>query len=208
MSYNIVFLPEVEKYLAALNHSSYSCIKEGMKEIQKDPYSNRPNADIMKLGVYNDAPTMYRLRVGRYRLEYFIDEKAKKIRVDKVIDLKVDIFSSYDYGIKFNSKAETLDLKTLDKAETLNPNGKSTELGSKSENLNLELLEEAVKGANGSRQTIAIWSPEISAVLWYLKKTIPEFSISEEARSLLEKRIVTKYPELYKLMSDKINRNN
>jgi hypothetical protein len=34
-------------------------------------------------------------------------------------------------------------------------------------------------------------------VLKYLSKTIPEFSISEEASTLLEEAITMKYPELY-----------
>jgi len=32
--------------------------------------------------------------------------------------------------------------------------------------------------------------------MWYLKKTIPEFSISDEARTILEDGLERKYPEL------------
>jgi hypothetical protein len=44
---------------------------------------------------------------------------------------------------------------------------------------------------------ITLWSPVSTAVLKYLRKTIPEFSISEEASTLLEEAITMKYPELY-----------
>lgn len=80
-------------------------------------------------------------------------------------------------------EAEALDLK--DKGIDQNP-----------ETLNLKALGEAVKGANSNRQTVAVWSPEISAILWYLKKTTPEFSISDEARTILEDGLGKKYPEL------------
>jgi len=45
-----------------------------------------------------------------------------------------------------------------------------------------------------------VWSPVSAAMLKYLRKTIPEFSISEEASNLLEEAIITKYPELYKTL--------
>ena len=61
-----------------------------------------------------------------------------------------------------------------------------------------------MKGANSNRQTIAVWSPEISAVLWYLKKTTPEFSISDEARTILEEGLGRKYPELYQRIKEEM----
>ena len=85
-------------------------------------------------------------------------------------------------------------------------NYKSIGIGSKSGNINLKALDEAVNGAVSNRQTIAIWSPEISAVLWYLKKTTPEFSISEEARGLLDKELQITYPELYRLAKERLSK--
>jgi hypothetical protein len=85
-------------------------------------------------------------------------------------------------------------------------NNKSIRFGSKSGSFNLKALEEAVKGANSNRQTVALWGPEISAVLWYLKKTTPEFSISEEARSLLDSELQITYPELYKLVKERMSK--
>ncbi|MGD0954526.1 MAG: hypothetical protein ABR985_19425 [Methanotrichaceae archaeon] len=67
-------------------------------------------------------------------------------------------------GIDFNP--DTLSLK--DKDSDLKDNG-----------LNPKALDEAVRDANNNRQTIAVWSPEISAIMWYIKKTTPEFSISD-----------------------------
>ncbi len=106
-------------------------------------------------------------------------------------------------------KPETLNLKdkgTSQEAKTLSPNDKGLDL--KPETLNLKALGEAIKGANSNRQTVAIWSPEISAVLWYLKKTTPEFSISDEARSILEKGLQKKYPEIVQRIKAEMNKAN
>ncbi len=116
-------------------------------------------------------------------------------------------------GVKSKtSKDEGLDIN--DKALDLKPNGeepkpldlKDKGSDSKSKGLNLKALGEAVKGANSNRQSIAIWSPKISAVMWYLKKTIPEFSISEEARVILEEGLEKKYPELFKRIKEEMGR--
>jgi hypothetical protein len=90
--------------------------------------------------------------------------------------------------------------------EALNLNDKGIDL--KAETFDLKALGEAMKGANSNRQTIAVWSPEISAVVWYLKKTTPEFSISDEARSILEEGLQEKYPDLYKLVTDEMEKGN
>jgi hypothetical protein len=42
--------------------------------------------------------------------------------------------------------------------------------------------------------------------MWYLKKTIPEFSISEEARVILEEGLEKKYPELFKRIKEEMGR--
>ena len=114
-------------------------------------------------------------------------------------------------GVKSKtSKPEGLDIN--DKALDIKPKGnepksldkKDKGLDSKAKGLNLKALGEAVKGAGSNRQYIAIWSPKISAVMWYLKKTTPEFSISEEARKILEEGLEKKYPELFQKVKEEM----
>jgi len=96
-------------------------------------------------------------------------------------------------GVKSKaSKSEGLDLKD-----------KGLEL--KAETLNLKALGDALKGANSNRQSIAVWSPKISAIMWYLKKTTPEFSISDEARTILEEGLEKKYPEIFQKVKEEID---
>ena len=115
-------------------------------------------------------------------------------------------------GVKSKtSKPEGLDIN--DKALDIKPKGnepksldkKDKGLDSKAKGLNLKALGEAVKGAGSNRQSIAIWSPKISAVMWYLKKTTPEFSISEEARKILEEGLEKKYPELFRKVKEEMD---
>ena len=107
--------------------------------------------------------------------------------------------TSKDEGLDINDKA--LDLKPKGN-EPKSLDKKDKGLGSKAKGLNLKALGEAVEGANSNRQSIAIWSPKISAVMWYLKKTTPEFSISEEARAILEEGLEKKYPELFQKVKE------
>ncbi len=80
MSYTIIYLPKAEKYLVGLDDKNYARIKESIAELKKNPYRPRPMVDIIKLRGFK-APPMYRMRVGRHRLEYFVDENDKTITV-------------------------------------------------------------------------------------------------------------------------------
>ena len=111
-------------------------------------------------------------------------------------------------GLDINDKALDINDKALDlKPKCEKPKSsdlKDKGLNSNIKGLNLKALGEAVKGAGSNRQSIAIWSPKISAVMWYLKKTTPEFSISEEARAILEEGLEKKYPELFQKVKEEM----
>ncbi|MDI9617858.1 hypothetical protein [Methanothermobacter sp.] len=49
---------------------------------------------------------------------------------------------------------------------------------------------------------ITLWSARSAAVLRYLKKTQPEFSISREASNLIERAVKEKYPEIWEMFSE------
>jgi hypothetical protein len=86
-------------------------------------------------------------------------------------------------------KSEALSDKTLIK-QTLSDDKLSLKA------LDLKLLEEAVDAANDKRRMIGVWSPTIAAAMWYLKGTIPRFSISEVASHWIEEGLEREYPEL------------
>lgn len=58
------------------------------------------------------------------------------------------------------------------------------------------VLEKALEeGRNNPR--VVVWSPKASIVLRVLRKTIPEFSMSNAASELLEEAVRRKYPEIW-----------
>ena len=119
---------------------------------------------------------------------------------------KPEGLDSKDEGLSLNDKSLNYKDKTLDpkpkgdRPKSLDLKDKGSD--SKAKGLNSKALGEAVEGANSNRQSIAIWSPKISAVMWYLKKTTPESSISEEARAILEEGLEKKYPELFQKVKE------
>ncbi len=132
-------------------------------------------------------------------LKHLMDGVKSKTSKPEGLDSKDEGLSLNDKTL--NSKDKTLNLKPKgDEPKPLDLKDKG--LGSKAKGLNLKALGEAVEGANSNRQSIAIWSPKISAVMWYLKKTTPEFSISEEARAILEEGLEKKYPELFQKVKE------
>jgi hypothetical protein len=101
-------------------------------------------------------------------------------------------------------KSETLRDKTLrDKTlskETLSDDTLSRKV------LDLKLLEEAIEAANSKRRMIGVWSPTIAAAMWYLKGTIPRFSISEVASHWIEEGLERDYPELVQKIREGMKR--
>jgi len=75
----------------------------------------------------------------------------------------------------------------------------------KSNDLDMDILRHATNPK--LRKTIAIYSPEIAAIMWYLKETVPKFSISEEARGLIEEGLEKKYPDLLKQIREEMTKS-
>lgn len=91
-------------------------------------------------------------------------------------------------------KSEALSDNTISD-ETLSLNG-----------LDLKLLDEAIEAANSKRRMIGVWSPTIAAAMWYLKGTIPRFSISEVASHWIEEGLERDYPELVQRIREMMKR--
>ena len=80
MTYAVIILSKAQKYLDTLEERAIINIWSNIAELKKNPYRSRPLVDIIKLRGFK-SPPMYRLRVGRHRLEYFIDENDRTITV-------------------------------------------------------------------------------------------------------------------------------
>jgi hypothetical protein len=71
-----------------------------------------------------------------------------------------------------------------------------------------QVIRESVRIAYKERPRVSFWSPRVSAIMYCLKKTIPDFSKSAEAKTLIEEALSKKYPELYKLVTDEIKKSD
>lgn len=80
MPYTVIVLPKAEKHLIKLDQKTFDKISEHIEELKKGPYKPRSHADIKKLKGFK-SPPMYRLRIGKQRLEYFVDESDKTIYI-------------------------------------------------------------------------------------------------------------------------------
>jgi hypothetical protein len=67
---------------------------------------------------------------------------------------------------------------------------------------NEDMLNRATKEAEKNPK-LTVWSPYAYAVFKYLRKTKPEFSMSEEASSLLDDAVARKYPKLLQALSER-----
>ena len=64
--------PDVRSYLDELEDSDQDRCEESLKKLSDEPFRSRPKCDIKKLK--GRDKTMYRLRVGNHRFEYFVEE--------------------------------------------------------------------------------------------------------------------------------------
>ena len=71
-----------------------------------------------------------------------------------------------------------------------------------------KLISESVRVAYKERPRVSFWSPRVSAIMYCLKKTIPDFSKSAESKTLLEEALSKKYPELYQLVTDEMKKSD
>lgn len=62
--------------------------------------------------------------------------------------------------------------------------------------------KEEVIGVIAENPRITLWSARSAAVLRYLRKTKPEFSISKESSTLIDEAIKEKYPKIWGLFED------
>jgi mRNA interferase RelE/StbE len=73
MSYEVRLHPSVVKFLGELEEQTRNRIKETLRQLQKDPFKSRPNADIKKLKGTRGGHDFLRLRVGDYRVIYAVE---------------------------------------------------------------------------------------------------------------------------------------
>jgi mRNA interferase RelE/StbE len=76
MSFKIRLHPDAVKFLADLNPEAKERLKAGIKGLEIDPFKSRSQANIKKLKGTKKRESLYRLRVGDYRVIYAVEENT------------------------------------------------------------------------------------------------------------------------------------
>jgi mRNA-degrading endonuclease RelE of RelBE toxin-antitoxin system len=77
MSYSVLVSKTFQQKFQQLQKNFQNQIRNSLKQLRSDPYTSRPNCDIKSL--IDTRPKKYRLRVGKYRAIYIIENKEVKI---------------------------------------------------------------------------------------------------------------------------------
>jgi hypothetical protein len=128
-----------------------------------------------------------------------------------------DTYSSKTKSVKKSSKRKKSNSTKSTKSSSSSSNKKTNE---SAEDLSTEIYSESKESGNRKpisadaerinmvtsdvrkNPRITLWSSRSAAVLRYLKKTQPEFSISKEASKLIEDAVKEKYPEIWDLFDE------
>jgi mRNA-degrading endonuclease RelE of RelBE toxin-antitoxin system len=65
MAFKVAISSQARKYMKSLNKDDARMIKSHINELREDPYTPRPQCDIIR--EKGKRPPLYRLRVGRQR---------------------------------------------------------------------------------------------------------------------------------------------
>jgi len=71
MAFKVAISSQARKYMKSLDKDDARMIKSHINELRLDPYTPRPQCDIIR--EKGKRPPFYRLRVGKHRAEYFIE---------------------------------------------------------------------------------------------------------------------------------------
>ena len=122
------------------------------------------------------------------------DEKVEEndVKTDEEISSEKSV-ENIDSTVNLNEETEASS-KIIEASDDLKEVGSL--LSEKEEKLIDEVIETVEKNPR-----ITLWSARSAAVLRYLRKTEPEFSISSEASDLIDAAIAEKYPEIWTLFN-------
>ena len=77
MPYKVFVSKTFQRKFQEFPNKQQDRIRKALKELQEDPYTSRPNCDVKILK--DTKPKKHRLRVGDYRIIYFVEKNDVKI---------------------------------------------------------------------------------------------------------------------------------
>ena len=115
-------------------------------------------------------------------------------------DVKTDEEISSEKSVENIDSTVNLNEKTEASSEIIEASDDLKEVGSLLSEKEEKLIDEVIETVEKNPR-ITLWSARSAAVLRYLRKTEPEFSISSEASDLIDAAIAEKYPEIWTLFN-------
>ena len=76
------FLKDLKNIIKVGNKGIKNKVNEIVQELKSDPHRKRPKVDLKLISSKSEA--VYRVRLGKYRLIYQIEEKEKKIYITMI----------------------------------------------------------------------------------------------------------------------------
>ena len=122
------------------------------------------------------------------------DEKVEET------DVKTEEKISSEKSIENIDSTVNLNEETEASSEIIEASDDLKEVGSLLSEKEEKLVDEVIETVEKNPR-ITLWSARSAAVLRYLRKTEPEFSISSEASDLIDAAIAEKYPEIWTLFN-------
>ncbi len=114
------------------------------------------------------------------------EEEGEKISSEKSVE-------NIDSTVNLNEETDA-------SSEIIESSDDLKEVGSLLSEKEEKLIDEVIETVEKNPR-ITLWSARSAAVLRYLRKTEPEFSISSEASDLIDAAIAEKYPEIWTLFN-------
>lgn len=150
--------------------------------------------------------------VEKYEEEITEEEVDPDDFIDGESSIYTNVFHNDDERIE-DDEEKTIEeaINNIESSINLNEDGKgSSEIIEASDDMNEDasflsekeekLIGEVIETVENNPR-ITLWSARSAAVLRYLRKTEPEFSISNEASNLIDAAIAEKYPEIWTLFN-------
>ncbi len=93
--YHKSFLKELKSIIQGGDKKIKNRVEEIIEELRKDPHNRRPRVDIKLISSKKEG--VYRVRIGRYRMVYQVDEENMIIYITMVFHDTVNFFISSIY---------------------------------------------------------------------------------------------------------------
>ena len=132
---------------------------------------------------------------SEYTNVFFNDDE--KVEDDEI---KTEEKISSEKSVENIDSTVNLNEETDASSEIIEASDDIKEVGSLLSEKEEKLVDEVIETVEKNPR-ITLWSARSAAVLRYLRKTEPEFSISSEASDLIDAAIAEKYPEIWTLFN-------